>query len=173
MDATVLLDEIERVLRERFPGRREETYGDAVLRVCFEAERGGPVSDVDRMFLGGPGGDASDAEVLVERTLVGIRERNAMAAGGLEAADRMYPLYRLREDGSIERVGPRLADLEVAFARLREAAQAVLCVVNARGMSAWEVRAAAGLILTLALDMDPDCPLCAAGHVPAAGACGA
>lgn len=71
-----MIEAITEALRVRFPGRTDDAYRLAALRVHFNLESEGPVTDVDRLFLGGRDGDATDAEILIERTLVSLREKS-------------------------------------------------------------------------------------------------
>ncbi len=82
----VELEQVKAALRVLYPKQGEAGIAGAAKAVWFEFEVHGPVTEVDRLFLGGPDGDASDAAVLVERTLVRMRERNALRARARGAA---------------------------------------------------------------------------------------
>lgn len=139
-----MLDLVEARLRARYPGRREDTYRDGALRVAVNLEAHGPVCEVDRMFLGGPDGDACDADVLIERTLLEIRTLNAEVVGPR--------LSRTELVAEIERLRARLRDIEVYGAR------------EGDRLDGWED--AMRNIAFNALAVDPTCSLCEAGHVP-------
>lgn len=142
------LEAIEAGLRARFPGREDEKYRKAALRVHHELEVHGPVDDADRMFLGGPDEAASDVDVLIDRALLAVRERNARVVG----------------PGS----GLSHAELEAEVQRLREAMSLAVGLLSSTGAGDGPgVVSAAHDRLRDALAIDPTCSLCGAGHVPA------
>lgn len=74
MSAT--FDQLVVALKERYPGQTDAGYRIAAMRVHFNLETEGPITDVDRLFLGGPNQDRSDADILIDRTLSDMRDRN-------------------------------------------------------------------------------------------------
>lgn len=77
MSGDGIFKEILEALHRRYPERTKSQCRIAAMRVHFNLETEGPVTDVDRLFLGGPDAEDPDAEVLIERTLLEIRDRNA------------------------------------------------------------------------------------------------
>jgi hypothetical protein len=68
----VTLADITAALTARYPEHRNERVDIAALRVYFDLEVNGPVTALDRMFYRG----ATDADILIERTLAAIHARN-------------------------------------------------------------------------------------------------
>lgn len=70
-------DQIIAALRARYAGHTDAQYRLAAMRVHFNLETEGPVSEIDRLCLGGPNRGRSDADILIDRTLNEIRDLNA------------------------------------------------------------------------------------------------
>lgn len=130
---------VEARLRERFPGRAEDAYGRAAVRVLFELEVHGPVDDADRIVFGG----GWDVDVLVDRALAAVRDRNAGVVGPSSGLSH--------------------AELEAEVERLRDAMTAARDLLHPPN----PIVVGAVDVLTKTLSIDPTCSLCRAGHVPA------
>jgi hypothetical protein len=76
---TVLLSDITCALAGRYRTRTLAQLSRPALRVYFDYETHGPVTELDRACHAGPSGFsryASDADILIERTLARVRARN-------------------------------------------------------------------------------------------------
>lgn len=74
------LDDIVAALRARSPGRTDDAYLTAAIRVYHNLEMEGPISEADRLFLGGPDEKRGDVDILIDRTLLEMRSRNKAQA---------------------------------------------------------------------------------------------